>query len=77
MKVVPKVHHLNFQKRQCGLDKQEVYHLRLHPVLLCELGILIFAPIEHKLHVSLGEQAAHAVLAGTQDSSSPKHNVPW
>ena len=54
---------------------QEVYHLRLRPVLECELDMLIFAPIERKLHVSLGEQIANPILAGTQDSSSPTQYV--
>ena len=38
--------------------------------------MLIFAPIEQKLHVSSGEQIAHAMLAGTQDSSNPAQYVP-
>ena len=31
---------------------------------------------EHKLHVFLGEETAHSILAGTQDSSSPEQYVP-
>ena len=76
MKVAPEVYHLHLQKRQCALDKQQVYHLRLRPVLMCEMDLLIFAPIEQKLHVSSGEQIAHVILAGTQDSSSPTQYVP-
>ena len=75
MQDAPEVYHLRLQKRQQGLDKQEVYHLRLRPVLVCELDMLIFAPIEKKLHVSSGEQIAHATFAGTQDSSSPTQYV--
>ena len=63
-------------QRQHGLDKREVYHLRLRPFLVCELDMLIFLPIEKKLHVSSGEQIAHATFAGTQDSSSPTQFVP-
>ena len=55
---------------------QEVHHLRLRPVLVCELDMLVFAPIERKLHVSSGEQIADAILAGMQDSSSPTQYVP-
>ena len=39
MQVAPEVYHLRLQKRQYGLDEQEVYHLRLRPVLVCELDI--------------------------------------
>ena len=53
----------------------EVYHPRLRPVLVCELDMLVFAPIERKLHVSSGEQIANAILAGMQDSSSPTQYV--
>ena len=53
----------------------EVYHLHLHPVLVCELRMLIFAPIGQKLLVSSGEEIAHAILAGTQDSSNPTQYV--
>ena len=35
MQVVPEVYHLRLQKGQYGLDKQEVYHLRLRPVFVC------------------------------------------
>ena len=50
MQVAPEVCHLRLQKRQYGLDEQEVYHLHLRPVLVCELDMLIFAPMEQKLH---------------------------
>ena len=39
--------------------------------------MLTFAPKEQKLYVSSGEQTAHAISAGTQDSSSPKQYVPF
>ena len=56
---------------------QELCVLRqIRPVLVCELETLIFAPIRQKLHVSSGERIAHAILAGTQDSSNPTQNVP-
>ena len=38
--------------------------------------MLIFATTKQKLHVSLGEQIAHSILAGTQDSSNPTQYVP-
>ena len=40
--------------------------------------MLVFAVTWQKLHVSLGDQIAHATwsLAGTQDSSSPTQYVP-
>ena len=63
IQVAPEVYHLRLQKRQYGLDEPEVYYLRLHPVLACELDMLIFDPIDQKLHVSSGEQIAHAILA--------------
>ena len=44
--------------------------------LVRELDMLIFALTVQKLHVSLGEETAHAILAGTQDSSSPEQHVP-
>ena len=76
MQVAPEVYHLRLQKRQYGLDKQEVYyHLHLRPVLVCELDMLILAPMEQKLHVSSGEQIAHEILAGTQDTSNPTQYV--
>ena len=34
--------HLRLQKRQYGLNEQEVYHLHLRPVLVRELIMLIF-----------------------------------
>ena len=40
------------------------------------LDMLIFAPKEKKLHVSSGEQIAHVIWAGTQDSPTPTHYVP-
>ena len=40
----------------------EVCHLRCHPVLGHELDMLIFVAIEQKLHVSSGEQNAHATF---------------
>ena len=42
----------------------------------CELGMQMFAPIEQKFHVSLGEETAHAIWAGMQDSSNPKPICP-
>ena len=45
MQVAPEAYLLRLQKRQYGLDEQEVYHLHLRPVLVCELDMLIFAPI--------------------------------
>ena len=50
------------------------HHLR--PVLVCELDMLYFALSVRKLHVFLGEETAHAILAGMQDSSNPKQDVP-
>ena len=76
MRVAPEAYHLRLQTRQYCLDEQEVYHFHLRPVLVCELDMLIFAPMEQKLHVSSGEQIAHAILAGTQDSSNPTQHVP-
>ena len=35
-----------------------------------------FVAREQQLHVSSGEQIAHAILAGTQDSSGPTQYVP-
>ena len=54
MQVALEADHLRLQNRQCGLDEQEVYHLHLRPVLVCELDVLIFAAIKQKLHVSSG-----------------------
>ena len=59
-----------FLLMQVAPDEQEVSHLHLRPVLVCELKMLIFAPIEQKLHVSSGDPTAHGTLAGTQDSSN-------
>ena len=39
MQVAPEAYHFRLQN---GLDKQKVYHLHLHPVLVCELDMLIF-----------------------------------
>ena len=44
--------------------------------LVCELDMLIFALKVQRLRVSLGAQAAHAILAGMQHSSNPKQYVP-
>ena len=41
-----------------------------------EVDLLIFALIVQRLHVFLGEETAHSILAGTQDSSSPEQYVP-
>ena len=35
-----------------------------------------FVATEQKLNASLVEQVAHAILAGTQESSNPAHYVP-
>ena len=37
--------------------------------------MLIFAPMEQMLHVSSGEQIAHEILTGTQDTSNPTQYV--
>ena len=63
--------HLRLEKRQYGLNEQEVHHLHLFPVLVRELDMLIFARIKQKLHVSSGEWIAHAIWDDTQDSSCP------
>ena len=47
-------------------------HFHFHHVLVYELDMLIFVPILQTLHVSSGEETAHTILAGTQDSSNPK-----
>ena len=52
MQVAPEAYHLRLQKRQYGLDEQEVYHLHLRLVLVCELDMPNFVPIGQKLHVS-------------------------
>ena len=53
-------------------------HLHLHPCLVHELDRLVFALTWQRLHVSSGDQIAHATwsLADTQDSSSPTQYVP-
>ena len=57
-------------------------HLHLHPCLVHglvhELDMMVFALTWQRLHVSLGDQVAHATrsLADTQDSSSPTQYVP-
>ena len=76
MQVAPEAYHLRLQERQYGLDKQEVHHLHVRPVLVCELDMLIFAPRKNKLNVSMSEQIAHAIWGGTQDSSNPTPCVP-
>ena len=38
--------------------------------------MMIFVATEQELHVSSGEQLAHAILASTQESSNPAHYVP-
>ena len=40
------------QQRQYDPDEEEAYHLRLHPVLVCELDMRFCVPIWQKLHVS-------------------------
>ena len=47
--------HLRLQKRQYGLNEEEVYHIHLRPVLVRELKMLFFAGIKQRLHVSSGE----------------------
>ena len=37
--------------------------------------MLIFVPIVQMLHVSLGGETAHAILAGTQESSKLKNTL--
>ena len=59
----------------CGLNEQEVRHLRLPPDLVRELDMLICALTKQKLHASSGEQIADAILADTQDPSSPTQCV--
>ena len=76
MMVAPEAHHLRLQKQWNDLDEQEVYRHHLHQVLVRELDLLIFALIVQRLHVFLGEETAHSILAGTQDSSSPEQYVP-
>ena len=44
--------------------------------LVREVDMLNFALIVQQLHVFLGEETAHSILAGTQDSSSPEQYVP-
>ena len=56
------------------LAAQVVYHphLHLHPCLVHGLDVLVFALTWQRLHVSSGDQVAHATwsLAETQDSSA-------
>ena len=54
MQVAPEADHLLLQKRHYGLDTQEVYHVRLRPVLVCELEMLILVPIEQKVTCFFG-----------------------
>ena len=68
MKVEPEADLLHLQKRQCDLDKKEVCHHHLRKIHVCELDMPTFVPIGQKLHVSSGEQFAHAIWAATQDS---------
>ncbi len=68
--------HLRLQNLRYRLNEQEDDHLHLRPVLVCDLDMQIFSVREQKLHVSWGEQIAHAVLADMQDSSSPALCVP-
>ena len=75
MKVEPEADLLHLQKRQCDLDKQKFCHNHLRPDFVCELDMPIIVPTGLKLHVSSGEQTAHATLAGTQDPSSPTQYV--
>ena len=42
MQVAPEADHLRLQKRQCGLDKQEVCHHHLRQIHVCELDMPIF-----------------------------------
>ena len=42
MKVEPEAGHLHFQKWQCDLDKQEVCHHHLRPVLVREYADFCF-----------------------------------
>ena len=47
--------------------------------ILCSITLLVFPLTWHKLHVSLGDQIAHATWswADTQDSSIPTQCVPF
>ena len=79
MLAAPEVGHLHHQKQRYDRAAQGVYHLLLlHARLVYELDILVFTVTWHKLHVSLGNQIAHATwsLAGTQDSSGPTQYIP-
>ena len=72
MQVAPEAHHLRVQNRQCGLDKQEFYRLCPRPVLVCELDMLVFAPIERMLHVSRSE----GTLFKKKKTSFPQKVLP-
>ena len=53
--------HLHFHKRHCDLDKSQVCHHHFRQINVYELDMpFFFVLIEGKLHVSLGEQFAHA-----------------
>ena len=58
MEAAPEVYHLRLQNRHCGLNEEEVDHLHLRPVLVCELDMLLFALTGQKLNVSSSEQIA-------------------
>ena len=55
-------------------QRKEIFVCSMH-----ELDMLVFALTWRRLHVSSGDQVAHATwsLADTQDSSSPTQYVPW
>ena len=72
----PEVYYLRLQNLRYSLNEQEVDHLHLRPVLVCELDKLIFAPIKQKLHVSPSKQIDHEILADAQESSNPTQYVP-
>ena len=68
MKVEPEADLLHLQKRQCDLDKKRFVIIMFVQIHVCELDTPIFVPIGQKLHVSSGEQFAHAIWAATHDS---------
>ena len=60
--VVPEFSHLHLQKHKHDLVGQEVYRHHLHQVLVSGLGTRISNLLKQKIHVSSGEQTAHAFL---------------